>query len=118
MTKHERAPGPYTRHVAETIRDLRVRAGLTTTEVARRLTEAGRPTHKSTVSRIESGTRAISVDDLAALAAVLGVRPAALLPRDVPADPCAAGRHAYDSREITGPGPRVCNDCGHPESED
>ncbi|MEU6028030.1 helix-turn-helix transcriptional regulator [Streptomyces tauricus] len=111
MPTRKRPPGPYTRHVAATIRDLRERAGLNTTEVARRLTAAGRETHQTTVSRIESGTRAISVDDVAALAAVLGVRPASLLPSGAPADPCADGEHSYDSREISGPGPRVCNDC-------
>jgi transcriptional regulator with XRE-family HTH domain len=101
--------------VAATICDLRRDLGLSTTEVARRLTDAGRPTHQTTVSRIESGTRAVTVDDVAAFAAVLGVRPASLLP-DVPSgDPCADGEHSYDSREISGPGPRVCNDCGHTE---
>ncbi|MCX5419949.1 helix-turn-helix transcriptional regulator [Streptomyces sp. NBC_00078] len=99
--------------MAETIRDLREQAGLSTTEVARRLTEAGRPTHQTTMTRLESGNRAITVDDVAALAAVLGVRPAALLP-GMPQDPdcaCRLNGHSYDSREITGPGPRVCNDC-------
>ncbi|MET7639338.1 helix-turn-helix transcriptional regulator [Streptomyces sp. NPDC005438] len=117
MSTREGPPGPYTRHVAATIRDLRERAGLNTTELARRLTAAGRPIHQTTVSRIESGSRAITVDDVAAFAAVFGVRPAALLPGD-PEDPACACRlhgHSYDSREITGPGPRTCNDCGQQE---
>jgi transcriptional regulator with XRE-family HTH domain len=84
--------------------------------MAERLTALGRRISQSGVTRLETGQRQITVDDLTALAAVLGVRPASLLPSGgALEDPCAAGRHSYDSREISGPGPRVCNDCGHTE---
>jgi transcriptional regulator with XRE-family HTH domain len=117
MPTQQRPPGPYTKHVAATVRDLRQRAGLTTAQLARLLTETGRPTHQTTATRLESGDRAITVDDLEALARVFGIRPAALLPTPITTDPCARDQHAYDSREISGPGPRVCNDCGAIEGE-
>jgi transcriptional regulator with XRE-family HTH domain len=107
--------GDTTQHVARTTRDLRERQGISTTVMADRLTALGRRISQSGVTRLETGQRQITVDDLTAIAAVLGVRPVALLPSDGMADPCAAGTHAYDSRTISGPGPRVCNDCGHIE---
>ncbi|MFF9087745.1 helix-turn-helix domain-containing protein [Streptomyces sp. NPDC014991] len=107
--------GDTTRHVGLTVRDLRERQGISTTVMAERLTALGRRIAQSGVTRLEAGQRRIDVDDLTALAAVLGVRPASLLPSGAPLDPCASGEHAYDNREISGPGPRVCNDCGHTE---
>ncbi|AYC41983.1 helix-turn-helix domain-containing protein [Streptomyces griseorubiginosus] len=107
--------GDTTRHVARTVRDLRERQGISTTVMAERLTALGRRISQSGVTRLETGQRQITVDDLTALAAVLGVRAASLLPSGAPLNPCADGEHSYDSREITGPGPRTCNDCGHLE---
>ncbi|MFD3849218.1 helix-turn-helix domain-containing protein [Streptomyces microflavus] len=105
--------GDTTRHVGRTVRDLRERQGTSTTVMAQRLTALGRRISQSGVTRLETGQRRIDVDDLVALAAVLGVHAAALLP-SAPADPCAAGEHAYDSCEIS-TRPRTCNDCGHTE---
>ncbi|WP_334665855.1 helix-turn-helix transcriptional regulator [Streptomyces cyaneofuscatus] len=111
--------GDTTRHVGRIVRDLRERQGISTTAMAQRLTALGRRISQSGVTRLETGQRRIDVDDLAALAAVLGVHPAALLPAaptpEGPADACALHGHSYDSHEISGPGPRVCNDCGHTE---
>ncbi|MDQ1039435.1 transcriptional regulator with XRE-family HTH domain [Streptomyces sp. V3I8] len=72
--------GDTTQHVARTVRDLRERQGISTTVMAERLTARGRRISQSGVTRLETGQRQITVDDLTALAAVLGVRPAALLP--------------------------------------
>ncbi|MFJ7242839.1 helix-turn-helix domain-containing protein [Streptomyces olivaceus] len=73
--------GDTTRHVGRTVRDLRERHGISTTALAERMTALGRRITQSGVTRLETGQRRIDVDDVAALAAVLGVRPAALLPR-------------------------------------
>ena len=116
MVKTSRPWGELTKQAARTVRDLRERRRWTTDDLSRRLTEAGYPLAQSGVARLESGGRRITVDDLEALAAVFGVHPAALLSSGPPpADPCAPHGHSYDSREISGPGPRVCNDCGHIE---
>ncbi|MFJ9030021.1 helix-turn-helix domain-containing protein [Streptomyces sp. NPDC102274] len=116
MPKTTRPWGELTKQVARTVRDLRERRQWTTDDLSRRLTEAGYPLAQSGVTRLESGGRRITVDDLEALAAVFGVHPTALLSSGAPpADPCAVHGHSYDNREITGPGPRTCNDCGHPE---
>ncbi|SCK37291.1 Helix-turn-helix domain-containing protein [Streptomyces sp. WMMB 714] len=83
---HSPRTGPVTHHVAARLRDLRERAGLSTPELARRLTASGWPTTQPTVTKTEMGQRRIDVEELAALALVLGVRPADLLP---PAPPDA-----------------------------
>ncbi|MCP9990022.1 helix-turn-helix transcriptional regulator [Streptomyces albogriseolus] len=88
---------------------------MSTTVMAERLTALGRRISQSGVTRLETGQRRIDVDDLTALASVLGVRPARLLPAGPPGDPCEHGHHSYDSREVAGDQPRVCNDCGHTE---
>ncbi|MEV6511472.1 helix-turn-helix transcriptional regulator [Streptomyces sp. NPDC051642] len=114
MPKTSRPWGELTKQTAATVRDLRERHHWTTDDLSRRLTDAGYPLAQSGVVRLESGGRRITVDDLEALSAVFGVHPAALISSGPPlADPCAAHGHSYDSREITGPGPRTCNDCGH-----
>ncbi|MEW1685073.1 helix-turn-helix transcriptional regulator [Streptomyces sp. NPDC093594] len=116
MPKMTRPWGELTKQVARTVRDLRERRSWTTDDLSRRLTDAGYSLAQSGVARLESGGRRITVDDLEALAAVFGVHPTALLSSGAPeADPCAVHGHSYDSREITGPGPRTCNDCGHIE---
>ncbi|MFF4425048.1 helix-turn-helix domain-containing protein [Streptomyces sp. NPDC001549] len=81
--------------VAANVRRLRddVR-GWSTYELAGRLAKAGRPIAPSAVAKIERGERQVSVDDLMALAVVLGVSPVTLL---LPVD-------ARQSTEVTGAG--------------
>lgn len=56
-------------HVA----DLRRARGLDQSAIARRLTELGIPARQNTISRIENATRPVDVDELVALAHVLGL---------------------------------------------
>lgn len=86
MTEEQRRRGPAAtqvegtgQHVRENVARLRKAHGWTTYELAGRLADAGRPIPQSGISRIESGTRRVDVDDLTALAVVFGVAPAALL---------------------------------------
>ncbi|WP_433855071.1 helix-turn-helix domain-containing protein [Streptomyces kronopolitis] len=72
--------GDATRHVGRTVRGLRKRQGISTMAMAERLSALGRRISQSGVTRLETDQRRIDVDDLTALAAVLGVRPASLLP--------------------------------------
>lgn len=51
--------------------------------VAQRLEDQGYPIHADSLSRLEKGHRRIRVDDLYAIANVLGVRPEALLAGEV-----------------------------------
>ncbi|MFJ1749703.1 helix-turn-helix domain-containing protein [Streptomyces sp. NPDC088116] len=81
MPTARRPIGPTTRHVAASIRQLRTELGMSTTTMAGRLEALGHPVSQSGVTRMETGQRQITVDDLTALAAVLGVTPSALLPR-------------------------------------
>lgn len=80
MPTTRRPVGPTTQHVAATVRHLRQESGIPTTALARRLAALGHPISQSGVTRLETGQRHITVDDLATLAAVLGVQPAELLP--------------------------------------
>lgn len=100
MPTQQRPPGAYTRHVAAVIRDHRERLGIDITELARQLSESGRPTHRATASRMESGTRAITVDDLEALGRVFGVAPAAFLPRGT-ASICEMYGHTWNGGAAT-----------------
>ncbi|MFF4360871.1 helix-turn-helix domain-containing protein [Streptomyces sp. NPDC001604] len=72
--------GPTALAVAANVRRIRddVR-GWSTYELAGRLTKVGRPIAPSAVSKIERGERQVTVDELAALAIVLGVSPSALM---------------------------------------
>lgn len=93
-------PGAAGEHTARTVAAEREARGWEQRELAERLTQAGRPMSQPIVSRIESGTRRIDVDDLVALAAVLSMSPAALLPA-ADADETAAPRR----RRRNEPGP-------------
>ncbi len=72
--------GAAAEHTARTVAAEREARGWEQRELAERLTHVGRPMSQPVVSRIESGTRRIDVDDLAALALVFSVSPATLLP--------------------------------------
>jgi transcriptional regulator with XRE-family HTH domain len=77
-----RAPHRYDRGsawVAANTRRLRTEAGLSLSEVAARMGALEWPMNPSQLSKIETGRRTITVDDLLALAEALQVGPATLL---------------------------------------
>jgi transcriptional regulator with XRE-family HTH domain len=89
-----RAPtsdGPTHQRVAENVRMLRQRRGLGQAELSKRLATLGTPLGVSALSKIENGTRRVTVDDLVALAIALDVSPNRLLLTEdvdpVPASP-------------------------------
>jgi transcriptional regulator with XRE-family HTH domain len=71
--------GPTGMTTAKNLAMLRKRRGLTTRQLSAALERAGRPIPASGITRMEKGERAVTVDDLAALATVLDVSPAALM---------------------------------------
>lgn len=71
--------GPTSAAVAANTRRVRERRGLSTYQLSRALQEVGRPITPSAISKLERGERRVDVDDLMALAVVLGVSPSALL---------------------------------------
>ena len=70
------------RAVAGKLKALRDLAALSQPQLAERMLRKGHPWHQSTVWKIEHGTRHVRVGELADLAAILGVTPAALLSGD------------------------------------
>ncbi|MFJ8842950.1 helix-turn-helix domain-containing protein [Streptomyces cyaneofuscatus] len=94
--------GAAAEHTARTVAAEREARGWEQRELAERLTQAGRPMTQPIVSRIESGTRRVDVDDLTALAAVFGVSPAVLLPA-AEADETDAPRRRRRRRNEPGP---------------
>lgn len=67
------------RRVRDNVKTLRLERGLTHQQMADLLADRGRPIPVLGLSRIENGARRVDVDDLMALAAVLGTTPADLL---------------------------------------
>ena len=65
--------------VAENLRRARVAMGLSTHELARRVTGIGLPTAESALLRLEAGQDPVSVSQLVAIALALGMPPALLL---------------------------------------
>jgi transcriptional regulator with XRE-family HTH domain len=61
------------------LRETRKARNLSQTELARRMTNAGRPMSKEALLRIENGTRGLSLDEAIALIAVLFAVPPHLL---------------------------------------
>lgn len=78
--------GPVGLAVAERIRLLRLRRGLSLRAFADAVREAGWDVSYASLSVVERGLRPISVDGLAAVAVVLGTTPVRLLQ---PPDECA-----------------------------
>lgn len=68
--------------IAEKLKALRNLAGLSQPDLAERMTGKGHSWHQSTVWKVEHGTRHVRLGELADLAAILGVTPAALLSDD------------------------------------
>lgn len=71
--------GPTGRTVGKNLARLRQLRNLTTRQLSAALERVGRPIPASGITRMEKGERAITVDDLTALALVLDVAPTALL---------------------------------------
>jgi transcriptional regulator with XRE-family HTH domain len=71
--------GPTSQNVANNLRRVRERRGLSTYELEALLKQAGRPISASAISKMERRERQVNVDDLTALAAALDVSPVALL---------------------------------------
>ncbi|WP_066586327.1 helix-turn-helix domain-containing protein [Corynebacterium provencense] len=86
--------GPTGHAVRSNISRLRDDQNLTFAELSRKLGEIGNPIPPLGLRRIENDERAVSVDDLTAIAYVLGVSPAYLLQPDTE-DPAEV---------VTGPG--------------
>ncbi|WP_322984632.1 helix-turn-helix transcriptional regulator [Streptomyces sp. S584] len=85
MSDEKRSPRPATQYgptaatVAVNVKRLRDARRLTIYALSGALGEAGRPITPSAVAKIEKQQRQVTVDDLAALAVVFNVSPAALL---------------------------------------
>lgn len=100
MAAEKRNPlGPTGETMRANLRRLREAKNLGYIKLARMLEEIGRPIPELGLRRIESGDRRVDVDDLVALAVVLGVSPASLLLPGMPGaeDPAAMA-------EVTGIG--------------
>lgn len=102
MSDEQRRPrpaaqyGPTAQTVADNVQRLRKRRDLSIYQLSALLREAGRPITPAAVGKIERQQRQVTVDDLAALASIFGVSPAALL---LPLTP-----RAEDPVEVTGGG--------------
>jgi len=79
MAGKEISLGPTGETVRENVARFRMAAGFSFAELSRRLEAVGRPLAPLGLRRIEAGVRRVDVDDLMALAVVLGVHPPALL---------------------------------------
>jgi transcriptional regulator with XRE-family HTH domain len=73
------APGPATQWIMRNLRGYREQRGLSHSELSERLTGVGRPIPPQGLRRIERGDRRVDVDDVMALARVLGVTPIMLV---------------------------------------
>jgi transcriptional regulator with XRE-family HTH domain len=74
-----RRRGAASARIADNVRDVRKSRGMSTYDVSRALAGLGWPIAQSGIARVESGDRAVTVDDLLALAAALGCSPNRLL---------------------------------------
>jgi transcriptional regulator with XRE-family HTH domain len=74
--------------VADNVKRLRERRGMTIYQLSKLLRDAGRPITPAAVGKIERQQRQVTVDDLAALSVIFKVSPSALLLplKDAPTD--------------------------------
>jgi transcriptional regulator with XRE-family HTH domain len=79
MAGHCKIAGDASRAVAANLRRLRRERGLSYAELSRRLASLGWPIQDTGLLKAEAGQRRIDVDDLVALASVLGAETADLL---------------------------------------
>lgn len=70
----------YARRFGHSLKLVRSEAGMTQAEVSERMTEAGYPMSRVMIAKTESATRPVSVEELAAFAAVLQVPVPFLIP--------------------------------------
>ena len=78
--------GPAAEAVANNVKAIRERRGLSQQQLALQLGWLGRPMQTSAVAKVESGDRQVDVDGLTALAVALNVPVARLLLPDVDDD--------------------------------
>ena len=101
------APGPVGRNLIANVERLRAERGLSLNRLSALLEEAGRPVPPLGLSRMVKAERRVDVDELAALAAVLGVTPDVLLapPGEAGSAPgaCRRGRGPPARRPHRGP---------------
>ncbi len=71
--------GPAAQRVADNVRALRKARGLDLSDLSDRLADLGHPISLSGLSKLETGSRRVDVDDLAAIAVALDVSPPRLL---------------------------------------
>ncbi len=71
--------GDTSRRVAAAIRANRLRLGWTTDRLAAEVNVLGCPIRQNAITKIEGGSRRITVDELAVFAAALGIEPVQLL---------------------------------------
>lgn len=74
---------------ARQLKAVRLAAGLTQQELAERMASTGNKIHRSTIGKIESGDRPVTIGEAVQFAGILGVPLAELI-----TDP-ASGEHAY-----------------------
>lgn len=74
--------GPVGKVVADNIKAIRGRHGLTLRDLSEKMTEVGWPMANNTISEIENGGRRCDVDDLVALSHALNCSPLELLGDD------------------------------------
>jgi transcriptional regulator with XRE-family HTH domain len=82
MTHSRKTPqhvGAVGRIVAANVRRLRMVQGISQIKLSELLDERGRFIHSTSITRVEGFARAVDVDDLVALADVLGVSAAEML---------------------------------------
>ncbi len=83
--------GTAGRVVAHNVKRFRIAAGLSLRDLEALLRQAGRPIHLAGLFRIEKGERRVDIDELAALALLLGVTPTRLLVPDAAEDRLSTG---------------------------
>jgi transcriptional regulator with XRE-family HTH domain len=97
-------PGPAGHHLIVNLEHLRQLRGLSCRKLSADLQKAGRPIPPLGLARIARAERRVDVDELVALAAVLGVTPDALLapPGEPAADPLPEHAAAAAARQLAG----------------
>ncbi|WP_185909556.1 helix-turn-helix domain-containing protein [Streptomyces sp. WAC01280] len=81
--------GPAGRHVGQAVARLREARSWDQAALVAQLAAEGLALSQPILSRVEAGTRRVDVDELLALAAVLGASPLALLPPDATTSPAS-----------------------------
>lgn len=96
-------PGVVNQRVASNVKRLRKLRHMQQLDLAAKMTADGVPMRNGTISKLENSDRAISVDELAALAKALGVSPLDLL---------CEPQYRCDQCQDQAPRGYTCNACG------